>query len=441
MDPILLGGLAVVALLVLLFAGVYVAVALACVGIAGLLIIAGFQPTMSTIAGLGFHFGSQYGFIVFPLFVAMGLLAAEGGISKDLYDGLTKWVGMAKGGLGLATIGGCTIFGTLTGSSIVTAVVFAKVGVPEMRRHGYDPRISYGLVCSAGAIGLLIPPNLLAVVYALLTEQSLGQLLMAGIGPGIVLAFCLGLGLVVLLYLRPSLGPPVSEIRTTWRDRFIAIPKLWPAFVVGGVVIGGVYAGLFTVIESAGIGTFMLLFVYFLLKGINGTSLKAVARSLRESVALSAMVLIILVTAQIFGRLLVLSKLGDHLVGYVTASQFSPMQFVLIAVVLYLILGMLIDSISILAITVPLFYPIVLQLKIDPVWFATVMILATQLGIVTPPFAMAVFAVKAVADPDVTLEGIFRGAMPFLIFMAVALIIVIAIPAISTWIPYHMWQP
>ena len=206
-------------------------------------------------------------------------------------------------------------------------------------------------------------------------------------------------------------------------------------------MIGGVYAGLFTVIESAGIGTFMLLFVYFLLKGINGTSLKAVARSLRESVALSAMVLIIIVTAQIFGRLLVLSKLGDHLVGYVTASQFSPMQFVLIAVVLYLILGMLIDSISILAITVPLFYPIVLQLKIDPVWFATVMILATQLGIVTPPFAMAVFAVKAVADPDVTLEGIFRGAMPFLIFMAVALIIVIAIPAISTWIPYHMWQP
>lgn len=441
MDPIWIGVLAVAALLVLLFAGVYVAMALAIVGTVGLILLAGFRATMSTIAGLGFFYATSYSFIVFPLFVAMGLLAAEGGISKDLYDGLAKWIGRVKGGLGIATVGGCTIFGTLTGSSVVTAVVFAKVSVPEMRRHGYDPKISYGLVCAAGAIGLLIPPNVLAVIYALITEQSLGQLLMAGIGPGILLGLCLSLGFVGLLYLRPSLGPPVTQISVNWKERLMALPKLWPALVVGGFVIGGVYAGIFTVIESAGFGTFILLLVYFLTKGINHESIRAVGTSLRESVALSAMVIIILVAAQIFGRLLVLSRLGDELTAYVITAEFSPMQFVFTAVILYIILGCLLDAISILAITIPLFYPIVLQMKIDPVWFATVMILATQVGIITPPFALAVFAVKAVADPDVSIEDIFRGTMPFLVLMIVALIITILVPPISTWIPYHMYQP
>lgn len=440
MDPIWIGLGITILFLALLFSGVYIAVALGIAGLVGLISIIGLERTTGMLATVAFHYGTQYSFIVIPLFVAMGLFAAEGGVSKDAYDALVKWFGRIKGGLGLATIGACTIFGTLTGSSVVTAVVFAKICVPEMRSHGYDMKMSYGIVCSAGAIGLLIPPNLMAVVYASLTEESLGQLLMAGIGPGIVLAFCLGLGLVVLLVWQPSLGPSGGEKRVTWRERFSVLPKLWSVIVVALIVIGGIYSGLFTVNEASGIGTLVLLVLYFCIKGFSRQSWQVIMAALRESISITAMIMIILIGAQIFSRAVVLSQLGPTLSNYIIMWNLSPLEFVIAVTVLYLILGCLIDSFSILAITIPVLYPIVLAMKIDPIWFATVMIVATQVGLITPPFGMAVFAVKAVAGKEISLEDLFKGAFPFLIFTLLCLAIVIAFPPISTWIPDHIWQ-
>jgi tripartite ATP-independent transporter DctM subunit len=440
MDVFSVGIIGVVVLIALLMMGVYVAVALGLVGFIGTAYFLGFSPATSLLASTTFHYGTEYTFIVIPLFVAMGLFAAEEGISKDAYDALAKWIGNVRGGLGIATIGACTIFGTLTGSSVVTSVVFAKVSVPEMRRHGYDASISYGLVCTAGAIGMLIPPSLLAVVYSLITGESLGQLLLAGIGPGLLLTAGLIVAFVALLTFRPSLGPTRAIEGVSWRERLIALPQLWPAFVVAIVMIGGVYFGVFTVVEAAGIGTAVLLLLYFAIKGVSKRSLQTVTASLREAVALTSMILLILITAQIFARFLVLTELGTALADFVVDAKLSSLQFLLAAVVLTILLGMLIDSVSILAIIVPVLYPIAQAMSIDPLWFAMVIVFATQVGLITPPFALTVFAVKAVAEPGINLEDIFRGTMFFLVVMIIILAILILIPDITTWIPYNMWQ-
>jgi C4-dicarboxylate transporter DctM subunit len=439
MDPIWVGIGTIILFLVLLLFGFYVAVALGLAGLIGMATIVGVEPALGVLATQSFHYGSRYGFIIIPLFVAMGLFAAEGGVSKDAYDALAKWLGGIRGGLGLATIGACTMFGTLTGSSVITAVVFAKISVPEMRRLGYDAKISYGLVSSAGGIGLLIPPNLLAVVYALLTEESLGKLLMAGIGPGIVLAICLGGGFVLLLKWRPSWGPPGGEKRVTWRERLASIPKLWSILVVAFVVIGGIYFGVFTVNEAAGIGTLVLLILFLCIKGFSRQSWQIIMAALRESISLTAMTLVILIGAQIFARAVVLSRLGPELSNLVISMNLSPVQFVIVMTILYLALGCLLDGISIMAITIPIIYPIVVKMGIDNIWFATVLIVATQIGLITPPFGLSCYAVKAVATPDISLGDLFKGAFPFLIFMLTTQIIVIAFPAVSLWIPYHIW--
>jgi tripartite ATP-independent transporter DctM subunit len=349
-------------------------------------------------------------------------------------------VGRLKGGLGLATVGGCTIFGALTGSSIATAVVFAKVSVPEMRRYGYDAKIAYGLVSSAGAIGMMIPPSILAVIYALITEQSVGQLLMGGIGPGLTLALCLGGGFIILLALRPSLGPSTQRASVTWRERFAALPKLWPAFMIALIVIGGIYLGVFTVTEAAGIGTFTLFVLYLATKGFSRQSWQVLSACLRETISLSVMILFLVASARVFGRLLVLSGLAPMVTDFIINMNLPGVQFIIVATVLYIVLGTFLDSVSILAITIPLLYPAVVAMGLDIIWFAMVMILATQIGNITPPVGLIIYAVKGVADPDISLEDIFRGVLPFFLMMLVAQAIVIAFPIISTWIPYHIWE-
>jgi tripartite ATP-independent transporter DctM subunit len=405
------------------------------VALLGITLIIGFSSAMSMLVMTMFHYGTMYAFIITPLFVAMGLFSGEAGVSRGIYDTLSKWLGGLKGGLGLATVGGCTIFGTLTGASIVTALVFAKVSVPEMRRHGYDAKTAYGLVSSAGAIGMMIPPSLLAVIYALITEESIGRLLMGGIGPGIVLAICLGAGFIGLLYLRPHLGPSTQAASVTWKERFISLPRLWPAIIVAVVVIGGIYTGIFTVTEAAGIGTFILFILYLITRGFSRQSWKALGGCLRETIAISGMVLLLLTSAFLFGRFLVLSGLGPMVIDFITDMNLSAVQLVIAATVMYIALGTLMDGISILAITIPLLHPMVLAKGIDPIWFAMSMILATQIGLITPPVGLSIYAVKGVADPDISIEDIFRGVLPFFFMMIAAQAIVIAFPIISTWIP------
>lgn len=431
-------GFAGVFLLVLgLAAGVYITVVLGLVSMLGLIAIIGISPTMSLLATTFFHFGSMYEFIVAPLFVAMGLLATEAGVSNNLYDMLSKWVGHIKGGLGLATVAGCAMFGALTGSSVVTSMVFAKVSVPVMKQHGYDAKLGYGLVCGSGVLGMLIPPSLLAVVYALITEESLGRLLLGGIGPAIVMALCLGTGLIVLLYLRPSLGPSTRGTTITWRERFSAVPKAWPVFVLGTIIIGGIYLGVFTVIEAAGVGTFVLLVLRLFVMGFSRRSLEMLTESLRETVSLTAMMVILITAANLFGRFLMLSGLGPMITNSIIAMNLSPVPFLIMISLWCLLMGCFIDAFSIAMITLPLIYPVVVAMRLDFVWFAMTMIVAIEIGLLTPPFGLTIFVVKGIAGEEYSVEDLFKGSIPFTLMQIVALAIIIAFPSISTWIPYH----
>lgn len=439
-EPFWIGVAGIVMLVLLILSGVYIAVALGLVGVIGIIAIIGFSPAMSLLASTWFHYGTTYFFIIIPLFVAMGLFSAQAGVSRDLYDTLSKWVGQIRGGLGLATIGAQAIFGALTGSSMVTAIVFAKVSVPEMRRLGYDPKLAYGLVSAGGALGMMIPPSVMVVIYALITEQSIAQLLLAGIGPGLVLAFCLSMGLVLLLTLRPSLGPPTEKKGATWRERFVSIPKVWPALLVALILIGGMYTGIFTETEAAGIGTFVLVVLFLSVRRFSRESWKALGVILRDTVSLTGMVLLIMTSGQVFSRMLTLSGLGTMFTDYIISLNLSPMGFVLSVVALYFFLGCLIDSPSIVVVTVPLLYPVAEAYRLDQIWFAMVLILSTQIGNITPPVGLNVFAVKGVAEPDISLEDIFRGVLPFFFMMCAALAVVIAFPSVSTWIPYHILQ-
>jgi len=438
MEPLWVGIGGIGLFIVLLLLGFHVAIALALPGIVGLFIMLGTEATVRLFATTPLEYGLNFILVVVPLFIAMGYFAAETGMSRDMYDAAGTWLGRIKGGLGLATIGACTGFGTLTGSSIATAVVFARVSSPEMIRHGYDKKLAYGLVSASGAIGMMIPPSVMAIIYAVVTEESIGKLLIGGIGPGIVLALCLGGGLILLLTLRPKLGPPATGITVTWKERFRSLPKIWPVLVVGLVVIGGIYSGIFTVTEAAAVGNFILFALFLILSRLSRKSLSQVGAVLRETISVTAMVLLLFCFAQIFTRMLVFSGITEIMTSTIIGLALGKIQLVIVAGLLYILLGCFLDSISIIMITVPIFLPIITTLGINPIWFAMVLILATQIGLITPPLGINIFAVKGVAGSEIELTDLFKGAFPFFIFSMVALFIVIFVPQLSTWLPYQM---
>jgi tripartite ATP-independent transporter DctM subunit len=431
MEPLTLGLIGVLAFCILLLLGIHVAIAMGIVGVSGMILIIGLEPTINLLATTVLEYGTMYSLIVVPLFITMGLFATETGITRDLYNIISMWFGRIKGALAISTIGACTIFGAMTGSSIATAIVFAKVSAPEMIRHGYNKQLSYALCAASGALGMMIPPSILAVIYGVLVEESIGKVLIGGIGPGLTLAICLSLGVVLLLY-------ATEGIRASWKEKFASMPKLWPIFIIIIIVIGGIYTGVFTVTEAAGIANFVLLALYFSFNRFSKKSLNTMAIIFKESISLTAMIFSIFCLAQIFSRFMVLSGISDAFTKLVISSNLSPLVFVIATGVLYLILGCLIDSISILMLTVPLLLPIVKTLDIDLIWFGVIMILNTQIGLITPPVGINIYVVKGIAGPDVDLVSLFRAAMPLFIFEVVALAICVIIPPITTWLPYTM---
>jgi tripartite ATP-independent transporter DctM subunit len=431
MSDFLIGLLGILALFFMLAAGVHIGVALGVVGVLGMLIIIGLEAGVSLLTTTSFHFATNPEFIVMPLFILMGLLAMVGGISQTTYNGLSKWVGKIRGGLAVATVGACTAFGTVSGSALVTASVFARVSCPEMRRHGYSKGLAYGVVSSAGAIGMLIPPSLLAVIYGLLTLESIGDLLIAGIAPGVLLALIFTAGILVMAYANPSLAPPVA-FDITWGQRLTSLKDFWPIVVSGVVVIGGIYGGVFTPGEAGAFGALAILLIAVFWGGMRWPQLRA---ALSETVSITAMIFLILIAAKVFSRFMMLSGVAPRLVNAIIDIGLSPLGLVIALAILYLILGAFLDSISMLSITIPVFYPAVQAMGIDPMWFAMVVILAIHVGLITPPVGLNVYAVKAVAEPDVSLEDVFRGTIPFFFMMLLALAIIIAFPILSTWLP------
>jgi len=442
MDPFLIGLLGVIILFILLALGTHIGIALAFAGFIGVAIMSGFERAVTMSVAAIYHKVSLPALITLPLFILMGYLASGGGISGALYDSLALWLGRFRGGLGIATVWACTAFGTVCGSSIVTTAVFGKTCAPEMRRHGYSKDMSYAICASAGSIGMLIPPSILAIVYGMLSGISIGKVLMAGVMPGLIWAVFFSVTIVIMAKIKPNLIEADPFVKAaTWSERFHSLMFWWPIALVAGAMFGGIYGGIFTPSEAASIAAFILIVYYVFIKilGQKGSKRQESVRDfktiLTDTATTSALVFLILGAATVFSNFTVLTGMTNAVSELVQRWGLSQLTLILVFSFIYLILGCFLDSISMLCITVPVFNPIIQAAGINPIWYATIVIVSVEIGLITPPVGMNLYAAKGVAEADVTLEDVISGIVPFLIAEVISLIIFLAFPILSTYLP------
>lgn len=432
MDPMVIGIAGIFVLLFLILLGLHVGIALGIVGIGGMALLIGWDSAFNLATSSMYFNNANYAFVTLPLFILMGLWGASGGISKRLYDGLLVWTGKIRGSLGIATTLGCAAFGAVCGSSIVTAAVFAKVSAPEMRRHGYDKKIAYGLTASAGMIGMLIPPSILAVVYGILTGLSVGKLLLGGIGPGLLLTVLICLHVYYMARFRPDQIAARELPDYTLKEKLKTLPSFWPVIVTAFVIFGGIFGGVFSPTEASAVATVVILAL--LIVTMKKASVSHIVSGIKETATTSAMIFLTMAGACVFSRYLVVTGLSDAVVQAIITAELNNYILLAILAFVFVALGCLMDSTSILTITIPILHPIITELGIDPYFFAILMIYASQIGIITPPFGLSVFTVKAVAEQDVSLEDVFAGSMVYFVIMCVGLPLMMAFPQIVTFL-------
>lgn len=428
-----LGFIMIGVLFILLALGVHIALALAVVGFVGMVFIVGFEGALLSGGSNIYYRISDYKLVTIPLFVIMGFLAASGGVSGKLYDAASLWLSKLKSGLGIATVAASTGFGAVCGSSLVTASVFARISAPEMRKRGYDKRLAYGICAASGMIGMLIPPSILLVVYGFLSGESIGKLLIGGITPGILLAISYAVGIELIARLKPNWIRTAAPTGITWARRFSSLIPTWPVLVVAAIIFGGIFWGIFSATEAGSVAAFTML---ILVVGVRRRdALGHIKEAFFETIGVSAMIFFILAGASMFGRFLVLSGVTNVATDFIVSLNLNDVSLVIMIVLLYLVMGAFLDSISMLSITIPLLNPIILHLGIDPIWYALVIVLAVEIGLLTPPVGLNVYATAAVAEADVTIEDVFAGSTPFFFLALVTLAIMIAFPALITFLP------
>lgn len=426
----------IIALFVLLALGVHIGIALGTIGFAGTWAIVGLEPALWGSVNVFYDKVASFALLTVPMFILMGYMASAGDLSGNIFTSLNKWVGGMRGGMGIATVFSCTLFGTICGTSLVTSSVFSVIAAPEMRRHGMDKRLSYGICASSGLIGMLIPPSILMVVYGVISGDSVGKLLIAGISPGLLLAVIYSAVIIILLRAKPGLMTPESGGVITWRNRFASLKGLWPVMIVATVIFGGLFGGVFTPTEAAAVATFT---VFLIIGATQPRKWAAVVwPAFVDTAKVSAMIFLIFGGAAIFTQFLVLSGVATKVATIIIGMNLSIFGFLIAISLLYLVLGCLLDSISMLSITLPILLPVVRTMGIDPIWYAVIVIMAIEIGMITPPVGLCVYGAKAVAEPDVTLEDIFAGSFPFFLASLAVLILLIFFPPLSTVLPALM---
>lgn len=438
MEPLTIGIIAIVVLFGLLALGVHIGVALAVSGFVGIAIITNFQQAIWMTVTAFYHKIASPDLITLPLFILMGYTASGGGISHKLFNSLALWLGGIRGGLGMASVGGCTAFGAVCGSSLVTTAVFAKICAPEMRKHGYDKRLAYAICAAAGSIGMLIPPSVLAIVYGMLSGVSIGKVLMAGVFPGLLWAtmFCLTISL--LGKFRPSWMEAASKVKVApLKEKIKSLTAWWPIVIIAVVTFGGIYGGVFSPSEAAAVAAFLLIVIYFAIvrDRTQKQKVKEIRKMFVDTATTSALIFVVIGAATVFSNFIVLTGISAKLSSAVLSSGLSPLGIVIIFAIIYLILGFFLDSISMLCITIPVFQPIIMAAGVDPIWYATIVIVSIEMGLITPPVGLNLYAAKGVAEADVTLEDIISGIIPFLIAELVSLVIIFQFPILSTFLP------
>lgn len=433
LDPILVGILGSLAVFVLIFLGMPIAFAMMIVGFAGISVLSSVDAALPVTASTMWEVVSFYPYTVIPLFVIMGSFAGSSGMTTELYASFEKWTRRVPGGLAVATIGACGAFAAVSGSSVATAATMGTVALPEMERFKYDPRLATGSVAAGGTLGFLIPPSIGFVVYGMLTEQSIGKLLISGIFPGILLMTAYAAVVIVWVKLYPASAPTSSE-RITWKEKILAVKGVKEPLFLFLFVIGGIYTGLFTPDEAAAVGATTLLLVALLKRKLTWPALfKAMAESLR----ISSMVLMLCAGANVFSYFMALSTIPVQAAIWVTSLKVSPYLIHAIILFIYLILGCFLDAISMMVLTLPVVYPIILALHFDPLWFGVIAVLMMEAGLITPPMGLNLFTVAGVAK-GISLETIIKGATPFLLAIIVVAVLLTIFPQIALFLPQMM---
>ncbi|SMX30069.1 Sialic acid TRAP transporter permease protein SiaT [Pelagimonas phthalicica] len=431
MTPFDIGILSLLAMGGLAICGLYIPIALILCSFVGVWAIKGNALLAAKMLGLAANDAiSSYFFGVVPVFVLMGFLVSESGMGRDAFDVANAMFKRIKGGLGVGTIAANTIFAAITGISIASAAVFTKIAVPELRRHGYETRFSVGVVAGSSVLGMLIPPSLLLILYGLLTEQSIGDLFLAGLGPGLVLAVLFGLGTILMAIYSPGfVGRNLGDSGETYSGTDL-LNKGLPIVVLIGLVLGGIYAGFFTPVEAGAIGTAGAFLIGILKRRL---SLSALWRVLVETGMITAAICFLLIAAQMYSRMLAFSGVPAGFGAYVASADLTVLGILLLYCLVVILLGMILDSGSIMLILVPLMLPVVTALNVDLVWFGIITVIAVEIGLLTPPFGISVYVIKAsLDDPEIALKDIFIGAAPFALMMVVCLALVILFPPLAT---------
>lgn len=433
MDHITVGTLSVALIFALILLGFHVGVALATVSFLGIYLMTGkVMVAAHLLQTTSFNGVNDYIFAVIPLFVVMGLFATQSGATRDLFDAAESLMRKVHGGIGVATVMANAVFAAITGVSVASAAVFSKLAIPEMDRLGYDRKFGLGIVGSSALLGMLIPPSILMIIYGVIVEESIGTLFAAGVGPGLVVAAVLSAVILVRVRLNPALAGHDGTQDDRPNDRLAAIVKIWPIGALITLVLGGIYGGFFTPTEAGAIGALGALVLIVARGRFTGATMMTM---LLDTGKACAAIFFLLITAQMYSRMLTLSGLPEALTTWASALPVPGFVILLTFVLVLLVLGCIIDSVSILLLTMPIMVPIAMSFGYDKVWFGMIAIVTVEIGLLTPPFGMVLFAMKAALPDDVTIEEIALGCLPFFASLLVALGLVIAFPGITHFLP------
>jgi C4-dicarboxylate transporter DctM subunit len=433
-DPLIMGAVAIAALLAVAAAGVPIAFSIGLVGAAGMFLTTGATYTVMTFQSLPYAAASEYAFAVIPMFVLMGAIASASGIISELYTAVNRWMEAERGGLFMATAVASAGFAAISGSTVVNAAMFTRIALPEMMQLGYHKGVSAGCIAAAGTFAALIPPSLTFVIFGILTDESIGALFIAGILPGILTAACYVGVIPLLVRLRPDWAPP-SVSRFTLREKLTGLKGVWPMLALVFIVLGGLYTGVTPPTAAGALGAVGALFISIVRRRITTSDVWA---SFKQTAELTAVLFILIIAGLLFSRFLVISGFVTELTDIVINSGLSANMFIVLMVLMYLLLGMFIDPLSMLVMTVPFIFPVVKGYGLDPIWFGVILCKMIEIAVITPPVGLNLFAVVSASEGRVSISDMYFGILPFVVIELVVLLILILFPAISTYLPTTM---
>jgi len=437
MSPTLIGIIGIIVMVIIFMSRMPVAYVMAMIGYIGFSIMISGKGGLNLLSRNIYDVFSSYGLTTIPLFVLMGQLAFNSGISHRLYNTGYKWLGNIRGGLAMATVSACTAFGAVCGSSPATAATMATVGLPEMKRYKYADELATGSVASGGGLGMIMPPSVVLIVYGILTEQSIGALFVAGIFPAILVTILFIISIYIKCSLAPEQGPPGEKFPLKEKIKsFLGMGETLAVFIL---VMGGLFIGLFTPTEAAAVGAFGVLFVSIIRQQLTW---QAFVNALYETLGTSCMVMMLIAGAVVFGKFLAVTRIPFDIATWVGGFDLPPFIIMAIIVFIYFIGGCFMDALAFVTLTVPIFFPVVMALGYDPIWFGIIIVMVTEMGVITPPVGINVYVVFGVARRvigEVPLESIFKGIVPFLFAVIAGVIILMIFPQIILLLPNLMY--